>query len=208
MVASAVFVCYYSLGPIGTNMVILGCLSSQKVAIIDAPEGGLETAQIVLKEKGLTPEFLLLTHSHWDHIGDAAKIKKAFNIPVYVHKEDCYNVVKPGADGLGHEQIEAIKEASLLTDRIQLGNLQIEVLHTPGHSHGSVCFYLPTHSLLLSGDTLFQGGMGRVDLTTSDPAKMKDSLALLAKMPGETRFIPGHGEESTIAAEHWLKKYK
>lgn len=89
--------------------------------------------------------------------------------------------------------------------KIQVGDIEIEVIHTPGHAQGCVCFYMKEQNTLISGDALFQGSIGRLDLPTSDAEKMWPSLKKLEGLPPNTRVIPGHGEETTIGDESWLK---
>ncbi len=203
------FLRYFPLEPIGTNLVILACSESRQALLIDAPGGALEVAERVLKDEGFTAVAIFLTHTHWDHIIDCAAMEKRFALPVYVDERDGYNLIKPGSDELMGADIAPVLAPRYFLAHFQLGKLSIEILRTPGHSHGSVCFYLKNEKTLISGDTLFCGGMGRVDLPTSDRRKMAHSLALLALLPENTRVIPGHGEETTIGDEiNWLKRYK
>ncbi len=185
-------------GPIGTNSVLLTCSETKKTAIVDAPQGCVDT----WKKMGLDVEMILFTHSHWDHIADAAALKREFKAPIYVHKADAPNLERPGSDGLQlHFPIEGVKADHYLEEgqELILGNLTIKVLHTPGHSPGGVCFLIGDQ--LISGDTLFRGAIGRIDLPTSDPAKMKESLKKLSKLPKNTRVYPGHGGSTTIGEE-------
>lgn len=201
----------YEGGPIGTHCILLGCERTLKGAIIDAPAGvGLEVLQRA-SELGLTIEMLLLTHSHWDHIADIALLKKKTAAPLFVHPLDRDNVSHPGSDGLPLSLfIEGVEADRLLHhgDQLQLGDLKIQVIHTPGHTPGGVCFYLPEEATLISGDTLFKGSIGRVNLPGAEPEKMWASLATLSKLPPDTRVIPGHGEETRIKDEPWLKNAK
>jgi len=185
-------------GPIGTNSILLTCPETKKTAIIDAPLGCVAA----WKKIPLEAEMILFTHSHWDHIADAAALKREFSAPIYIHKADALNLEKPGSDGLQlHFPIEGVKVDHYLEDgqELLLGNLRIKVIHTPGHTEGGVCFFVG--DLLISGDTLFQGAIGRTDLPTSNPAKMRESLKKLAKLPKNTRVYPGHGDPTTIGEE-------
>ncbi len=154
---------------------------------------------------------LLLTHSHWDHTADMAFLKKKLRVPLFVHKLDAPNLGAPGSDGLPLlTDIVPVEPDHFLEDgqQISVGKLKLEVLHTPGHSPGGVCFYLPEENTLISGDTLFQGTIGRLDFPNSSPERMWESLDKLAQLPSETRVIPGHGEETTIGKEDWLSNAK
>lgn len=200
-------------GPVFTNCVLLGCSKTKKAAIIDAPLGSLSLLLPRIEELKLIPEMLLLTHSHWDHMGDAAAIKKRLGIPLYVHQLDAPNLLEPGSDRIPMIRVIDRVEADYFLEegqKLLLGELKIEVIHTPGHTPGGVCFYLPEEDTLISGDTLFQGSIGNISFSTGEPDKMWKSLEKLAKLPRATRVIPGHGEETTIGDEPWLidaKKY-
>jgi len=169
--------------------------------------------QIVSQIEALsfTPKFLFLTHSHWDHTADAAFLKKKWELPLYVHELDAPNVENPGSDGLPVLiDVPKAEVDHFLEDgqKIQVGELSIEVIHTPGHTPGGVCFYLKDQNVLISGDTLFREAIGRLDLPTAEPEKMWGSLEKLAQLPSNTRVIPGHGDETTIGAERWLANAK
>ena len=195
--------CY---GPIQTNAILFGCPRTKKGAIVDSPLESTEAILAKAKEIDLRIEKILLTHSHWDHIADLSVLKEKTGAPVYVHELDAGNVERPGSDGLGHSSIQGVAPSHFLTEGqvIEVGDLRIEVIHTPGHSPGCVCFYFRKEGVLISGDTLFSGCMGRVDLPTSHSSSMWDSLHKLAKLPPETRVIPGHGKDTTIGQEDWL----
>ena len=202
------FIKIFSCGPFATNAYLLGCPNTKKAFIVDpAPE----SAAFLLREEGWQIKGILLTHSHWDHIGDCKKVKEKLDVPVYVHEADRGNLEKPGSDGLplmfpieGTMPDHLIKE----NDVLQLGDLQIEVIETPGHTPGGVCFYLPLDNVIISGDTLFQGSIGNLSFPTADREAMWASLKKLEKLPGETKVYPGHGPETTIGAESWLPRAK
>ncbi len=201
----------YCSGPALTNGILLVCMQTHKAAIIDAPPDSGEQIVGRIAELGLTAEYLLLTHSHWDHTADAAFLKKKLELPLYVHKLDAPNVENPGIDGLPLMiEVPKAEVDHFLEDgqKIQLGELTLEVIHTPGHTPGGVCFYLKEQNTLISGDTLFQGSIGNLSFPTSQPEKMWESLEKLAKLPKSTRVIPGHGDETTIGAEAWLPNAK
>lgn len=198
-------------GPVQTNCTILACSKTLKGAIIDAPAGCIETVLKRIRDLNLHMEMLLFTHSHWDHTAEAAELKKRLGLSLYVHERDLPNLRSPGADGLPLLfPIEKAEADHLLKggEIINLGELEIEVIHTPGHSPGSVCFYLPKEGVLISGDTLFHGTIGNLSFPTSEPNRMWGSLEKLAHLPPETRVVPGHGEETTIGREKWLKNPK
>jgi hydroxyacylglutathione hydrolase len=190
-----------ALGPIETNAILIGCEETKKAVLIDAPQGAAEWFSKRLKANGLHPEMLLLTHSHWDHIGDVYALKEKFNIPVYIHSEDAETLQEPR-----FSKIKGVEPTGLLEDGqvIEVGNLALKVIHTPGHTPGCVCFYLEKEGVLISGDTLFKGTIGRLDLPTGDPERMWKSLKKLGKLPPETVVYPGHMEPTKIENEGYL----
>ena len=201
----------YCSGPAFTNTLVIACEKTRQAAVIDAAAGSIEHVADVVKAQNLMPVMLLLTHSHWDHFADAAKIKARWNLPVYVHPADAPNLRKPGVDGFPlFIDIEPVEPDHDFQDGgvIELGELKIQVIHTPGHSPGGVSLYIPSEHLLISGDTLFKGSIGRLDFPHSEPDKMWASLERLATLPPETQVIPGHGETTTIGDESWLKNAK
>ncbi|HLB52937.1 MAG TPA: MBL fold metallo-hydrolase, partial [Chlamydiales bacterium] len=143
-------------------------------------------------------------HSHWDHIVDVMVLKEKTGASLWVHRLDAGNVERPGSDQLPLPfVVSGVKPDHLLEDGdlVQVGNLQLEVIHTPGHSPGSICYYIRDHNLLFSGDTLFFAAIGRTDLPTGSPETIWDSLKKLAELPPETKVIPGHGPETSIGKE-------
>lgn len=211
ILSGAMLIKIFTTGPADTNCILIGCNKTRQAAIVDAPLGSSELILQVIKKDQLTPQMILLTHSHWDHIADVVKLKKLLRTPIYVHPEDAGNLENPGADGLPFPfPIEAIKPDKFLVDGqiIPLGDLKIEVICTPGHSAGGVCFWLRQQKILISGDTLFKGTIGNISFPTSDPEQMWESLKKLARLPSDTRIFPGHGPETTIQAESWIAHAK
>ena|SRR5579883_2480543 len=199
---------FHSFGPIGTNSLLVG--TEKNAYIFDAPQGCCEYWKERAQHHGLAVAGLFLTHSHWDHIVDTASIKKSFNIPVWVHSEDAGNVRQPGSDGLPlYFPIEGTEPDYLLQDgqELDLDGLAFTVIHTPGHTPGCVCFYSKERGWLIAGDTLFKGGIGRLDLPTSHPSLMKSSLEKLAALPPNTKVFPGHGDPTTIKGETAMISY-
>jgi hydroxyacylglutathione hydrolase len=194
-------------GPFSTNCYIISCPDTRRGAIIDPSPDSLQHTIAYIEREGIIPEMILLTHSHWDHFKEAKALKEHFNIPLYVHRLDAPNVERPGADGLPLMMpIEATKAEKLLEDgdKITLGTLTLEVIHTPGHSPGGVCYWVAQEKSLFSGDTLFKGTIGNVSFPTSEPEKMWVSLKNLSRLDPETKVYPGHGPSTTIGAETWL----
>jgi glyoxylase-like metal-dependent hydrolase (beta-lactamase superfamily II) len=194
-------------GPAETNAYLLGCLETKRAAVIDVPFESAELLVQSAEKHSLTIEKILLTHSHWDHTAEVALLKETLSIPVYVHSDDVGNLENPGSDGLPlFFPIRGAKADHFLTDgqELSVGNLNIRVIHTPGHSPGCVCFYLPKEKTLFSGDTLFRGTIGNLSFPSSRPALMWNSLKTLSALPSDTKVYPGHGDPTTIGAEKWI----
>ncbi len=198
-------------GPLKTNAYVIFDSESKKCAIIDPALGSFDEIQRIVLENKLEPDLILLTHSHWDHIGDLFKLQKMYPIPILVHKEDVQNVENPGSDGIPYwVEIKGVKPTKLIQDddEIALGSVIFKVIHTPGHSPGACCFYCEKASLLISGDTLFKGSIGSLSLPTSEPERMWKSLEKLKNLPKNTKIYPGHGGSTTVGDEGFLKDAK
>lgn len=196
-------------GPFETNGYVLFCPTTNEAALIDAPPESKDLYVNALEKIGAKPRYLLFTHSHWDHTADAAALLRTYPMQSAIHPLDAPNLQNPGTDGLPcWIAIEGVSPAIPLKEglEIPLGKLKIQVIETPGHTPGGVCFYLPDQHLLFSGDTLFQGTIGNLSFPTARPELMWKSLAKLAKLPQETRVLPGHGPETTIGKESWLDR--
>lgn len=201
----------FALGPLLTNTIVVGCEKSRVAAVIDPSFEAEKTVLAYLKKKHLKLEVILLTHSHWDHIAGAKALKTKTGAPIYIHQLDKGNLEKPGSDDVPLlYKIEGIKADRFIQegDEIKLGEIQLKVLHTPGHTPGSVCYFAEREKVLFSGDTLFQGTMGALHLPTSSAEKMWPSLKKLSLLPKDTVVIPGHGEKTTIGNEPWLSNAK
>ncbi len=194
-------------GPLGTRALLLRCPDSGKGAVIDPSSGSLAFVLAKAQELGVAIEKILLTHSHWDHFVDAAALKQQTQAALYVHPLDRANLQNPGCDGIPlFFPVQPVTPDVLLVEGeiVDVGRLQLQVIHTPGHSPGSVCFYLADHHLLIAGDTLFQGGMGNLSLPTACSQDMWESLKKLSALPPQTRVVPGHGQDTTIGQESWI----
>lgn len=205
------FIYKFPFGPLETNALLIGCPETKLGAVVDPSLGSCGAILAKANDLEIKIEKILLTHSHWDHFADAHAVKEKTGAPVYVHFLDAKNIEHPGSDGIPlFFPIHPISADHFVNegDVVKVGNLQFQVIHSPGHSPGSVCYYLPERHLLISGDTLFQGSIGNLHLPTAEPNQMWSSLEKLAKLPPETRVIPGHGGETTIGQENWLIRAK
>lgn len=158
---------------------------------------GFEVERIKAELGDVKVKAIVLTHGHWDHVTEVFKFKAQVDAPVMIGEKDealmAYSTKNARADRL-------LKDG----DKLKLGDLEFTVIATPGHSQGGLCLYNEKEKVLFSGDTLFAGDYGRVDLPGSSPALMKTSLERLLKLPPETRVFPGHGKASTIRDEQNL----
>lgn len=193
------------LGPLQTNCYILACEVTKKTAVIDPSWDGRLIADAIAK-RGWEVSHILLTHSHFDHVGGLAELKEATNTPIYSHPDavPMLRLAAASAATFGirlpapPEADEMLAEGQVL----QVGDLQLHVLYTPGHAPGHVCFYLPAHGVVFDGDVLFQGSIGRTDLPGGDyDILMQNIREKLLVMPDETQVLSGHGDVTTIGME-------
>ncbi len=201
----------FTAGPCETNAYLVACPNTHKAFVVDVPPDSGKAILAKAKALGVVIEKILLTHSHWDHIGDVAFLQEATKAAVLVDALDAPNLRSPGADQLPlYFAIKGIEPDDFLQEgkSLEIGNFSISVIKTPGHTPGGVCFYLEKQGVLFSGDTLFQGTMGRIDFPTSNAKSMWTSLTRLSMLPKNTRVFPGHGEETTIGQENWITHAK
>ncbi len=188
------------VGPIETNCYFLE--DSGYLAIID-PGDQAEDIQKAVEELGADPVYILLTHGHYDHTTAVPALHRAYpQAKIYIHKSDAY-----GAGTTLFPLIGQVEELLFYTegDTLPLGTHMIEVIHTPGHSKGSVT--LKVGDTLFCGDTLFAGSCGRTDLRGGSYEEILTSLGRLGKLEGDYRVLPGHGPETTLEEEREYNPY-
>ena len=168
-----------------------------ETVIVDPGADGARIIERIAKRK---PVAVLLTHGHYDHIGAADAVCGHYHIPLYIHTDDVEKLTDPELNvtrAFGRETRVATKPVLLCDNQILLlGGMRITVLHTPGHSKGSVCYLLPDNAVLLSGDTLFDGGYGRYDFADGSFPALKNSLRRILFMRPRVIAYPGHGDST------------
>ena len=185
------------VGSIGTNCYLLYDETTKDAAVID-PSDNAKPVAARIKELGLNVRAILLTHGHFDHCGDVKRIRKLTGAQVFVHPADRD---LPIMLSRGLEADRDLADGDVL----DLAGTQLKVLHTPGHTPGSVCFLCG--DLLFSGDTLFEGSCGRTDFPGGSWPEMLASLRRLAELEGDYKVYPGHGEETTLEQERRFNPY-
>jgi hydroxyacylglutathione hydrolase len=195
----------FPVGPLQCNCTILGDEVTHEAMVVD-PGDNIPEILSRLKKHGLTLRQIVITHAHIDHVGGAALLKKATGAPVFLNQQDLglLNMMQMQAAWLGVPTPEVAPPDGSADDGLAIGlsALPAEVLHTPGHTPGSICLLFPAQHLLLAGDTLFAGSIGRTDLPGGDGRLILRSLRdRLLVLSDPTRVLPGHGPETTIGEE-------
>ena len=192
-----------------TNCYLLASEKDGIAVAVDAPPDP-DAILNMAKRHGLTVVALLVTHGHIDHVGGAGAIHRATGAAVYVHRDDDYLTLDP------HAQIKSLlggippgdyAPPEMITDlepgqQLHLAGIDLEVRHTPGHTPGHCCFYVEAEGVLMSGDQLFRGSVGRTDLPGGNWNDLIASMnSQVLSLPDDVRVLPGHGPETTIGVE-------
>ena len=193
------------VGPLQVNCYIVGCEESGEGVVIDA---GGDAAKILgrVRELGLSVRYLLNTHGHFDHVGGNRAVREATGAEFLIHERDVYFLSRAADAGrdFGVETENSPEPDRLLEDGLVLpfGRYRLEVIHTPGHSPGGCCLWCAAEGVVFSGDTLFNGSIGRIDLPGGNPSTLARSIReRLYALPDNTRVYPGHGSPTTIGHE-------
>ena len=195
------------VGPVATNVHVLADARSREAIAIDTATPSLAWIADELAAREWTLKLIVSTHGHWDHIGDNAAVAAHTGADIAVHPLDRERLTDPKPLWAPFEIVPSIPAVELAEGgEVRFGEIRLAVLHTPGHTEGSVCLLDRDAGLLFSGDTLFAGGWGRVDLPGGDPAEMAASLARLSELEDAIEVFPGHGNATTIGRERaWLE---
>jgi hydroxyacylglutathione hydrolase len=195
------------VGPLSTNVYVLADPRSREAIAIDTATPCIDWIRGALDERGWTLRLIVSTHGHWDHVGDNAAVAQHTGAPIAVHPLDAHRLTDPKPLFAPFEIVPSVPAVELAEGGIvRFGEIRLRVLHTPGHTEGSVCLLSDDDGLLFSGDTLFPGGWGRVDFPGGDPEAMVSSLARLSTLEDRLAVLPGHGAATTIGRERaWLE---
>ncbi|MDE3195809.1 MAG: MBL fold metallo-hydrolase [Acidobacteriota bacterium] len=193
------------VGLLACNCSIVGDEITREAIVIDPGDDIGEIVEI-LDRHLLKVTMIVITHAHIDHIGGAKKLRDLTGAPVYMHDDDTVLAENLGMQAmwLGIEPPEnpGIDRAAAEGDVLRAGDIQAHVLHTPGHTPGSLSLYIPRARTLIAGDTLFRGSIGRTDLPGGDSHAIVNSIrGKLYTLPDDTVVFPGHGTETTIEEE-------
>ena len=193
------------VGPLQCNCSIIGDEATREAMVID-PGDDIADVQALLRKHNLRVKQIVVTHAHIDHVGGAMKLRAATGVPILLNENDSdllkmldvqaawIGVAPPGRVEIDHSVTTG--------EKISAGSHTAHVLHTPGHTEGSICLYFSAEKKLIAGDTLFAGSIGRTDLPGGSMKKILASLhEVVLALPDETVVVPGHGELTTIGEE-------
>ena len=190
------------VGQLDVNCYIVAGESSPDAVVID-PGDEFERIAGLLDDKGLRPGYIVFTHAHYDHVCAAGELKSRYGAHIVMHEEerDTYRMTKELCMSWGFGEEDFPPAGMVVKDggEIAFGNLVFRVIHTPGHTPGSICLY--GEKVLFTGDTLFKGSVGRTDLPGGSTDMLMASLRKISSLPTETRVFSGHGDTTTIAEE-------
>jgi glyoxylase-like metal-dependent hydrolase (beta-lactamase superfamily II) len=193
------------VGILQCNCSVFGDEQSREALVVD-PGDEIDSVLRVIAKHGWKVTAIVITHAHIDHIGGAQKLKQATGAPVYMNSNDTelQKMMKVQAGWLGVPTPDAVEidVAARDGDRLMVGAAAVTVLHTPGHTQGSISLWMPSEGKLVAGDTLFRDSIGRTDLPGGDGRQIIRSIhEKLLPLPDETVVIPGHGDTTTIGRE-------
>ena len=193
------------VGLLQCNCSVFGDEATREAIVVD-PGDEIEKITDVLDQYGLKVTAIVITHAHIDHVAGAQKLRALTGAPVYMNESDreLLNHLDVQANWLGVEPPPRPEVDQAATDgaKLRLGGSDFQVIHTPGHTQGSLCLWIPAENTLVAGDTLFRDSIGRTDLPGGDGRKLLQSIKTrLLELPESAVVIPGHGPRTTIGRE-------
>ena len=192
-------------GIAATNCYLIGDGEAKQAVVFDAPDNTVAPLLDLAAERGLDVIGLWLTHGHFDHVADHLEVTKRFpNAKVLIHKLDEPKLLEPNASFFVLPFTIPPRSADAHVEdgqALSLGKFRVEVIHTPGHAPGHVMYHFPEEKLLVGGDLIIAGSVGRTDLPDSDHAELERSIRRVMQLPPDTRLLPGHGDVSTLDQE-------
>lgn len=197
------------LGPVSANCYIVTDNETNEAAVIDP---GDYTQELVNKIQNKNVKYIMLTHGHFDHILGVHSLKQLTNAEIAIHKEDA-NCLTDGFKSMAFSAggfMQSFVPADILLtdgDRIQLGNTEFSVMHTPGHTKGGVCYIIEKEKIIFTGDTLFSLTAGRTDFEGGSFEELMDSLKKIAKLDGNYTVYTGHNRSTTLDYERQHNRY-
>jgi hydroxyacylglutathione hydrolase len=195
----------FPVGPLQCNCSVIGDETTREALVID-PGDDIEDVLALIQKHNLTVKQIVVTHAHIDHVGGAMKLRAATGAPILLNQNDqaLLNMLDVQATWIGVEDPGKVEIDHSIEqgDTVRAGSLTANVIHTPGHTEGSICLYFPAEKKLIAGDTLFAGSIGRTDLPGGSMRKIINSLhEKVLTLPDETVVVPGHGALTTIGEE-------
>lgn len=213
----------FPAGSWATNCYILASGPGEPCLIVDPGQESFDPVLDIIREHGLLPAAVLLTHGHMDHVWSVAPVTKEFSIPALIHQDDRYRLADPAGSSftMAREQLLSMTKGALeLTEpedvlvfdhdqTLEIAGLPFTVRHAPGHTEGSAVFeFAHDQPFMVSGDVLFAGSIGRTDLPGGDAKAMENSLRrVIWPAPDEMEVLPGHGPQTSIAHEKATNPY-
>lgn len=197
------------VGMLQTNCYVIYDKEIRQAVIVDPGDNADFIEECINKMEGVTVAAVLLTHCHSDHFKGLTDIKNKYKVPVYVHEADAHRLKYQG--GFLEASYELQPDDVMLHDgdHLSIGGMDIDVLHTPGHTEGGVCYYFKDNGVLVSGDTLFYHSWGRTDFEGGDEAALFRAIReKLLPLPPETIVLPGHNDTTTIKEERMVHRFR